>query len=142
MIFQHTIDEVMNFRKTQTRRVVGDREYAVRSRYNQIIEIVHNDRVKWRVGQSYAVQPGRGQAQIARIKITKITCERLSRISTKDAIAEGFASRREFLATWEKIHGIGSTNRRVWVIAFEVTGIKVLMPSQVAIPETLSHVAG
>ena len=120
MIFQHTINQVLECRKTQTRRVIKAKEVAIRGRYNQIIEVVQNGRTKWRVGQTYAVQPGRGKPQVARIRINKINSEHITRISSKDAIAEGFADRREFLATWKTIHIDKAMDLRVWVVTFEV----------------------
>lgn len=120
MIFQHTIKQVLQCRKTQTRRIIKSEEVAIRGKYNQIIEVVQNGRTKWRIGQTYAVQSGRGQAQVARIRINKINSGYITRISSNDAIAEGFVDRQEFLATWKTIHGDSAMNLRVWVITFEV----------------------
>jgi len=46
-------------------------------------------RTKWRVGNTYAVQPGRGKCGVARIRVTGIRRERLQSISKNDALAEG-----------------------------------------------------
>src|SRR5690606_26680202 len=47
-------------------------------------------RVKWVVGRTYAVQPGRGKPAVARIRITDIRQERLQDISWNDLEAEGY----------------------------------------------------
>jgi hypothetical protein len=123
MIFQHTLNQILCGDKTQTRRITHKNEIAVRGRYNQIESVLHNGRVKWCVGNTYAVQPGRGTEQIARIKLHKINSEYITRITTRDAIAEGFDSRREFLQAWETIHGHNSFDLRVWVLTFELIGV-------------------
>lgn len=125
MIFQYTWPQVISRQKTQTRRVAGMNEVAIRSHHNRIVAVMHNGREKWRVGRTYAVQPGRGRRQIARIRVVRIRSERLSRISQADARAEGFADRREFMRTWERIHGPGSRECRVWVLEFELVAVCV-----------------
>ena len=123
MIFQYTLDQILCAQKTQTRRVIRTGETAVRGRYNRIEAVLHNDRVKWRVGQTYAVQPARGAAQVARIALVQINSEHIMRISTADATAEGFSSRLGFLATWQRIHGLDSMDCRVWVLKFELVDV-------------------
>lgn len=120
MIFQHTLDAVLGQTKTQTRRVVQNHEYAVRTRYNRIQAVTSHGRVKWRVGKTYAVQPGRGKAQVGRILLERINRQHVTRISRQDALAEGFNSRQEFLRTWQHIHGTESVNVRVWVLTFRL----------------------
>jgi hypothetical protein len=93
---------------------------AIRTRYNQIASVEHNGRVKWSVGSTYAVQPGRGQKQIARIRLTRITCQKLFRITNAEAQAEGFSNRQEFMRTWESIHGLCIKDTRVWILEFEL----------------------
>ncbi|MCA9914379.1 MAG: hypothetical protein KC496_13585 [Anaerolineae bacterium] len=122
MIFQHTLAQVLQQQKTQTRRIIHPHETAIRGKYNRIESVLSNDRVKWQVGKTYAVQPGRGKSQVARICIEKINSEQITRISTKDAIAEGFESRHAFLETWQAIHGADAMNVRVWVLTFRVVG--------------------
>lgn len=48
-------------------------------------------RWKWRIGNTYAVCPGRGKRQVARIRLTGIRCEAVGSISNEDAMAEGVA---------------------------------------------------
>jgi len=128
MIFQHTLSQVLSQIKTQTRRIVGDKETAIRGAHNQILAIQINGRDKWRVGKSYAVQAARGHRQTARIQLLKIRSEKLSRISRADACAEGFSSRQAFLNTWDQIHGPNNRDTRVWVLEFEL-GAVVLQPN-------------
>ena len=120
MLFQHTVKLILSGKKTQTRRVIKSSEIAVRGRNNQIEAVVVNGRDKWRVGKTYAVQPSRGKEQVARIKLIAINSERISRITTSDAHAEGFKSRHEFFKVWCKIHGEDGVNMRAWVLKFEV----------------------
>jgi hypothetical protein len=81
MIFQHTWQQVLDGSKTQTRRLVKPGEIGVR-KGNYIYEgdvllhiltddktvpleyVVANNRVKWQVGHTYAVQPGRGKTNL------------------------------------------------------------------------------
>jgi hypothetical protein len=125
MIFQHTFDLVLNCQKTQTRRVIKPNEYAVRTRHNRIRAIMHNDRPKWVVGQTYAVQPKRGQKQVAQIKITALNSQRVRNISTEDAIAEGFENRQSFFNIWRTMYGEDSLDLPVWIVKFELVGIAV-----------------
>ena len=123
MIFQYTWPSVIRENKTATRRVVKTSEKAVRGRYNRIEAVYHNGRAKWEVGKTYAVQTGRGQEQIARIRLVRIRSEQVTRISSMGAVAEGFASRQDFLRVWKHIHGPGSHQLRVWVLEFELDAI-------------------
>lgn len=120
MIFQYTLDQILNSTKTQTRRIIKPNETPVRGQYNRIICVYSNSKVKWEIGRTYSVQPGRGQSQVARFEITRIRSEKITRITTKDAILEGFSSRSEFLSAWKTIHGPNSLTHRVWVIEFRV----------------------
>src|SRR5690606_13825737 len=106
MIFQYTFGQILTNEKTQTRRIINPNEFAVRGLNNKIMAVATGDRVKWCVGQTYSVQPGRGKSGIARIRLTAINSEKLGRISSADARREGFKDRQDFLRTWKQIHGI------------------------------------
>jgi len=116
-------------KKTVTRRVVKQCEVARRGRHNQIEAVEINGRTKWEIGKTYAVQPARGKMQIARIRLVRIRSEHILRISTADAIAEGFSNRQHFLQVWAKIHGDVSLNCRVWVLEFELVGVLIDIPT-------------
>lgn len=122
MIFQHTWQQVLDGRKTQTRRLVLQRiteDYGYKELYfggdNQV-----TDGEVWRspeklgqrrkgfclyaVGKTYPVQPGRGKKSVARIEITSIRRQDVRQISASDAKSEGFASVNDFLELWVKMH--------------------------------------
>lgn len=142
MIFQHTWQEVLSGQKTQTRRLVQKGEELFGYRYGSVINCVAkliNERfwrIKWQVGKTYAVQKGRGEKAIARIKITKIELQHLHEITREDAVAEGFgyarvmaredkdgSPRHHFAAQWNRIHTKKGTqwsdDPMVWVLYFE-----------------------
>jgi hypothetical protein len=127
MIFQYTWPQIVTQRKTATRRPIDPTEVAIRGKNNRIISVQHNGRTKWRVGCTYAIQPGRGQEQIGRIRLVRITRQNLQRISNLEARQEGFSCRREFLHTWERIHGPHSQNKSVWVLEFELVNLRPLI---------------
>lgn len=95
---------IVEGRKTQTRRVVKSgeelRQWDVDTPMVYYVDdgwcghegpgpACYPGRVKWVVGRTYAVQPGRGKPAVARIRITDIRQERLQDISEEDAAAEG-----------------------------------------------------
>jgi hypothetical protein len=179
MIFQHTIDQVLDGTKTQTRRIVKDwetfgadmiptgrmvdcgmqngiQEPEYDWDYNNI-ECVWIDesatRIKWRIGQTLAVQPGCGKKAVARIRLLVIRREAVQDISEADCKAEGIElpvdvkttgnlydgmevsyrvrSRRDDYATlWDSIHTRPGTtwdaNPDVWVLEFELVKEAVL----------------
>jgi len=58
-------------------------------------------RVKWQVGRTYAIQPGRGKEAIGRFKLLAIRREWLLDISEEDCIAEGVFRVPESPDWWE-----------------------------------------
>lgn len=61
-------------------------------------------RIVYQVGKTYAVQPGRRQKAVARIRILGIRREDVRDISDADVQAEGFESWMSFMLTWTKMH--------------------------------------
>ncbi len=105
MIFQHTWEQVLAGTKTQTRR------------------LAKGALPPWRVGRSYAVQPGRGKHAVGRILVTAVRREALGRLSARDVRAEGYASRAEFETTWAEMHGTYDPVQLVDVVEFEVESV-------------------
>lgn len=106
-------------RKTQTRRHVKEGE----------------ERCRYRPGHSYAVQPGRGKPEVARIRVLDVRRVFLHEIDEADARAEGFkpngerSARDAFLGVWWELHHEGPGREGspeypilipVWAITFEL----------------------
>lgn len=102
MIFQHTLNQILDATKTQSRRlwVAGDYtwingerpapERAHRPYRLTYSQICHADgSVRYEVGKTYAVQPGRGKHAVARIKIVSLWREHVQEISPQDVYYEG-----------------------------------------------------
>lgn len=137
-------------KKTQTRRLRvpgmnGDMLFGDLLEDENLVKvsaIERNGRMKWEVGHTYAVQPGRGKKAIGRIRITKIRSEHISDITNDDAIAEGVQEtrmnyawpwvfnfkgqdyfgntpREAFCLFWKVFFG-GDLTELVWVLDFEL----------------------
>lgn len=102
MIFQHTIDKVLSGEKTQTRRLVKPTQGI--HAHAQGTVVTYNHVGIWKLGNAYAVQPGRGKKGVARIRITKIQREDARYISEDDALSEGFSGQTDFWHTWVDMH--------------------------------------
>ena len=92
MIFSNGLDDkVRDGSKTQTRRLVKEDDYTWRNALSLEISSVCDqyNRLKWKVGKTYAIQSGRGKKGDGRFRITKIRKERLQDISEEDCRAEG-----------------------------------------------------
>ena len=132
MQFTHTCEAVLAGRKTSTRRVAKPLEVQAGGYTRPVgdfettaVEIVTNargdTRVKWRVGQTLAVQPGRTKKSIARIAIERIChCQHAGEISDADARAEGFADAAEFCTVFATINGRASLDAPCWALSFHL----------------------
>ncbi len=94
MIFKSGLcDKVLSGEKTQTRRVKKEGEYFVGGPFTRVMVEKQNlykmSRIKWMTGRTYAVQPGRGEKAVGRIKLLAIREEPLQNISDDDAKQEG-----------------------------------------------------
>jgi len=159
MIFKQW-EDVLSGKKTQTRRPYNPQHFAMLnghelpSGYIETgagVDIVktedcgkdHRDVTKWRVGQTYAVQPKMSKPSVGRILLTGIRLERLQDISEEDAKAERadnldwsnvtsksakirYRSYREgYQELWNDCYGKDpdlrwDANPWVWVLTFEV----------------------
>lgn len=138
MIFKpELVALVLKGKKTATRRIANGR-----------------DACRYRVGRDYAVQPGRGKPQVARITITDVERQALRQLTFDDAIAEGFRTRAEFARYWMRLHELGYEpsgatadqlldhwierhgDTQVWAIRFELVVLPTppLYPTQEVTP--------
>jgi len=118
--------------KTQTRRLV--KSYEQLEAAQMIVAPYH--RIRFIVGQTYAIQPGRGKRSIGRIRIMAIRQERLQDITAGACVREGVPRMSmanyerdaayywsSFAATWDQINRKGTRwadDPEVWVLTFEV----------------------
>lgn len=127
--------KVMAGEKRETRRIVKDNEFLGLDKDEQAIQTVYRTKdgrahVKWQVGRTYAVCPGRGKHAVGRIKIVRLSQENLQSIWGDDLIAEGLGDIPEFVREihfswlWDSINKTPGTrwddNPDVFVIEFEV----------------------
>ena len=103
MIFQHTWEFVLQGRKTQTRRIINHEK---------------PEKPPCRIGRPLAVQPGRGKKAVCSVQVIDVRKARLGNLSKKDAHAEGYESRHEFIKVWKEMHGDFNPEEQVWVIKF------------------------
>lgn len=113
MIFRpESVEKILAGTKTQTRRVA-------------------KDVCRYRVGQAYSVQPGRGKNEVARVLVNAIRREKLIDMTPQDLVAEGFIARLDspsrideararFINVWTQLHGSYNAQQLVDVIDFTV----------------------
>lgn len=100
----------MSGEKTVTRRIVS---HKPRSPW-------YRDRCSLKVGQDYAVCPGRGKNAIGRVRVLSVERMHLGQgLTTAEARREGFANRGEFKQAWREINGEWSDGVLVWRVEFE-----------------------
>jgi len=101
MIFSKDhIEKIRDGTKTQTRRLKSN----------------------YKIGRSYAVQPGRGKRAIPdmRIEILDIWQEKLGEISEEDCREEGYNSSDEYREIWAKINKKYEPDQVVYAIKFRM----------------------
>jgi hypothetical protein len=105
MIFRpELVDKILAGSKTVTRRRLP-RSDKPRKRYRE--------------GQTYAVQPGRGKHHVGHIRVSGVRIKPLHHVKS-DFRAEGFGSLDEFADYWKHLHGSIDWNESVAVIWFEL----------------------
>lgn len=99
------VDAILAGRKTVTRRRLTHRSGGL---------------VRYRVGGTYAIQPGRGKPHVGHIYVTQVHTEELKDISPEQARCEGFSDIAGFMAYWLHLYGTWSPTERVAVIQFSL----------------------
>jgi len=142
MIFKPELAEaILDGRKWKTRRIVRPDERLCRydddTLYTPsdshflgfgIIGDVKKRRVKWGVGKTYAICPGRTKPAIGRLQITQIGWGRLGELDWFELAAEGIPPGEnqmgQFIALWNNINRKSGTryedNPLVWILTFRV----------------------
>lgn len=97
MIFHpRMVELILSHKKTQTRRPTKGKS------------------CRYRVGKTYAVQPGRTKKGVARIRVIEAALTRADAIDDDDARAEGFESRSAFLLYWTRLYPNVERAREAW----------------------------
>lgn len=128
MIFKQVlVDQILAGNKTMTRRPVKPRSQSFGG------VTVRARTCAYQVGKTYAVQPGRGKKQVARIRVLAVRRERWIDISVGDARAEGFplpdsgakpdAARVEFYSYVQGLYPDLDLTTECWVIEFELVEV-------------------
>lgn len=113
MLFQHTINQVLSGAKTQTSRVwkdtwatsfVSSQSDAIRAIYVKRKDKQPFHRLQYEVGQELSVQPARGKAGVARIRITELAKRDVRLFGDEDIAREGFQWTHEFMEVWTQMH--------------------------------------
>ena len=128
MLFKPYLAEaILQGKKTQTRRLPTTNGAVLYDNDNTIIAVYQNGRLRWKVGRTYAIQPGRGKKAIGRLHLLGIRQEPLQAINWRDARNEGLADAnptKAFVSLWNDINPTPGTcwqdNPEVFVLTFEL----------------------
>ena len=108
------VEKILVGEKTQTRRPRhGDNPTGERGGWI-------DEPCRYKVGKTYAVQPGRGKKAVGRIRVLRVTPEAMCDMTEDDVRAEGFESRQAFVNRWLEMYGEGNWLDPVWKIECEV----------------------
>lgn len=77
-------------------------------------------KARYKMGRTYAVQPGRGRQHVAHIKIRGVQEKALSFVDKWEVYWEGFDTVSEFVDYWIKLHGTWDSQEVVTRIRFEL----------------------
>lgn len=118
MIFKpEMVEKILAGQKTVTRRPV---KFKMELPPGAPAPVKVEQDCRYEVGETYAVQPGRGQKAVARIRILSVSRELLLALNTLDARREGFDGGPEFAAYWTKLYGSFDPTQLVHRIEFEL----------------------
>lgn len=129
MIFaEDMLQAAQKGRKDMTRRLVKPGEYALVRGDTGLIDAViiapepgGKYRIKWQVGKTQPMQPGRGKKSVGRMLITSIERDRFVNISPVDAVREGFYTVEGFYGKIKDLYGeTFNLNAECWVITFKL----------------------
>lgn len=131
--FQQVLDGV----KTQTRRPVKSdhAQSLINGSIKEIDPKKSKLRLKYSVGKTYAVCPGRGKRGQGFIQIDNIRWQTVGQISDDDAVLEGMENREQFFDVWRELYGGIDPLQFVWVIDFHLVKVDEEIPPKNALRE-------
>ena len=118
------VDAILEGRKTRTTRPITpipefDANGVQRCPYEDAYAPCH-----YKVGHDYAVCPGRGKLQVARIRVLSVepwgSVDHIDSADPDHARKEGFDSRKGFLDKWRLLYSDHRREGPVWVLDFEL----------------------
>jgi hypothetical protein len=111
MIFRKELAEaILRGEKTATRRAMSDNPNSP----------WYRGHCAYRMGQVFAINPGRGKTRIGEARVRKVYWQRVDDVGERDARREGFGNLAQFLHTFGDINPRAELNTPVWVVEFEV----------------------
>ena len=111
MIFRPELAQlILDGKKTATRRRTSDNPRSPWS----------SERCGYKLGQRFAINPGRGVARVGDVTATCVYPQPLRLMQEEDAHKEGFESLEDFKAAWKAINGTFDPREWVWVVEFEL----------------------
>ena len=141
MLFKPELAEaILRGEKTESRRLKRAGDKLVHSAWgveHAPAVVTAEGRMRWIVGKTYAIQPGRGKKAIGRFLLVALREEQLQEIIQKGAVAEGWPKHSELFPTintrdkalrwfkslWDNINKKGARfadNPAVWVLTFDL----------------------
>lgn len=122
MIFKpEMVERILAGKKTVTRRPVKYVRYERIQPFGGFTEPVEVARAcRYEVGKDYAVQPGRGEKAVGRIRIKDVRRGLLAGVDANDARLEGFQTAGEFRRYWADLYGTCNQAQQVDRIEFEL----------------------
>lgn len=119
MIFAKTYKLVLAGRKTQTLRLQYAGDYLGETADGRVAVYRDDNKPRWIVGNTYAVQPERCHHAVCRVRCTGLReVENPLHVDRAFVIAEGFDTPEEYLRIWHELHRRNPV-QRCWAISFE-----------------------
>ena len=118
------IDAILEGRKTRTTRPMTRYSIPLPPDYVHASEEYSWAECRYKIGHDYAVCPGRGKLQVARIRVLSVepwgSVDHIDSADPDHARKEGFDSRKGFLDKWRLLYSDHRREGPVWVLDFEL----------------------
>ena len=95
---------------------------AIEARRKTVTRRPFGLKMPYRVGRTYAIQPGRGKLHVGHITILSKIEEPLLYLTQLEAQREGFDSPMAFYVAWREMYGAVDPGASVWRLFFEYVG--------------------